>query len=418
MKNNELLLFNASQEIGEKVVSFSSSDYTTWFVTESGALYGCGRNDYGQQGDGSTNHVSRFTKRADNVAKVKATNSTTWYITNGGDLYGCGLGANGQQGSGNTSNVLKFTKRASKVVRVECSEKTTWALIEEYLGSQLWGHNWFGCGSNEYGQQGSGDTVNVLSFTKRIAGDIDELAFIFNENTIFGKPGSLFKKYICFAGRNAYGQFGNGTNENVLSFSYTNHPDSGSFRMGASEDTIFYLVYPDYPMRAGRNDYGQLGTGDTVNLNTFQTCSNWMTDKFAFTKFTSFMGDSYMNLYATGLNNYGQLGRGNTTNLKSFTKVASSIYGVYASEHTTWYKDKNDNIYGCGRNDYGQQGSGGQSSVLSFTKRASSVDTVQANKLTTWYLSKSGDLYGCGDNSYGQQGESGGRFVSSFTKRN
>lgn len=417
MKNNELLLFNASQEIGEKVVSFSSSDSTTWFVTESGALYGCGRNDYGQQGDGSTNHVRRFTKRADNVAKVKATNSTTWYITNSGDLYGCGLGSNGQQGSGNTSNVLKFTKRGSGVSDVVCSELTTWALIEKSSLGFL-SKSWYGCGANSYGQQGSGDRKDVLTFTSRFSDKGGEV-IVTDTNTIYTAPSSSFDKtYIYFAGRNAYGQFGNGTTEDVLSFTGIEDDTRGSFRGGSSGDTIFYLVYPNYPKRAGRNDFGQLGTGNTTNLATFQTCSTWMTDVFAFTQYTSFLGASNFDLYASGRNNYGQLGRGNSSNLNSFTKVASGVYNVWACNSTTWYRDSSGNIYGCGRNDCGQQGSGNTSNILKFTKRTSNIVDIQPSDLTTWYLTEDGNLYGCGDNSYGQQGESGGGFVSSFTKRN
>jgi len=35
----------------------------------------------------------------------------TWYLTTSGDLYGCGNNNYGQQGSGDTTDVLTFTKR-------------------------------------------------------------------------------------------------------------------------------------------------------------------------------------------------------------------------------------------------------------------------------------------------------------------
>ena len=413
MKNNELLLLNASFAIGEKIVSVSASDYTTWCITESGDLYGCGRNDHGQQGDGTTKDVRVFTKRAENVAQVKATNYTTWYLTNDNELFGCGLGADGQQGSGGTSDVLVFTKRWTKVVDFACSEKTTW------LAQKSTGRPWYGCGDNTYGQQGSGDRNNVLTFTKRFNNSTG-VVIATNTNTIFTQPeDSIYREYIYFAGRNVYGQFGNGTTEDILSFTAIVDSARGSFRGDSSGDTIFYLVYPNYPKRAGRNDFGQLGTGNTTNLTTFQTCSSWMTDVFAFSQETSFLGQSMnYDLNASGRNNYGQLGRGNTTNATSFVKVATDARKVWVSNSTSWYKDGSNNLFGCGRNDHGQQGADNTTNVLSFKKRAEGVTDVCANELTTWYLTEDGNLFGCGDNTYGQQGDMVASYVSKFKKRN
>jgi alpha-tubulin suppressor-like RCC1 family protein len=42
---------------------------------------------------------------------VFASDRTTWILTSKGELYSCGQNNYGQQGSGNTSNVLTFTKR-------------------------------------------------------------------------------------------------------------------------------------------------------------------------------------------------------------------------------------------------------------------------------------------------------------------
>lgn len=42
---------------------------------------------------------------------VRCSTYTTWYIDSNNDLYGCGYGYEGRQGSGDTTNVLTFTKR-------------------------------------------------------------------------------------------------------------------------------------------------------------------------------------------------------------------------------------------------------------------------------------------------------------------
>ena len=124
-----------------------SSYNTTWILTSKGDLYGCGSGSYGQQGSGGSgdgSDVLVFTKRASNVKTVSCSDYTTWYIDNNNNLYGCGKNDIGQQGSGNTSNVLTFTKRAENVKEVSCSYRTTW-----YIDNN---NKLYGCGANEYGQ--------------------------------------------------------------------------------------------------------------------------------------------------------------------------------------------------------------------------------------------------------------------------
>ena len=56
--------------------------------------------------------VGQFTKRASNVKEVACSEDTTWYIDNNNNkLYGCGSGFCGQQGSGDTESVLTFTEK-------------------------------------------------------------------------------------------------------------------------------------------------------------------------------------------------------------------------------------------------------------------------------------------------------------------
>ena len=90
---------------------------------------------------------------------VFSSRETTWILTPKGELYGCGYNSYGNQGSGGTNNVLTFTKRASNVKKVSCSDNTTWYID---LDNKL-----YGCGFFIFGHQGSGDTTYVLTFTKR-----------------------------------------------------------------------------------------------------------------------------------------------------------------------------------------------------------------------------------------------------------
>ena len=195
------------------VKDVACSEYTTWYIDNNNNLYGCGNGSYGQQGSGGTSNVKTFTKRASNVKEVVCSayttrdEYTTWYIDNNNNLYGCGTGSSGQQGSGGTSDVLTFTKRASNVKEVVCSEYTSW-----YIDNN---NNLYGCGYNGSGQQGSGDKTDVLTFTKR-ASNVKEVScpiystwYINNNNNLYG----------CGNGTN--GQQGTGTSHGTYVLTFT-----------------------------------------------------------------------------------------------------------------------------------------------------------------------------------------------------
>ena len=132
-------------------------------MTTDGKLFGCGRNQFGQQGDGTTSDVTTFTQRLTNetISSVKAPSGITWALTTDGKLFGCGRNNNDQQGDGTTSDVTSFTQRLTNetISSIAAGSSTTWAVTTD---SKL-----FGCGWNNYGQQGSGDTTNVTTFTQR-----------------------------------------------------------------------------------------------------------------------------------------------------------------------------------------------------------------------------------------------------------
>ena len=93
------------------------------------------------------------------VPKIFCSANTTWLLKDDGTLWGCGEGDYGQQGSGSSSDVTSFTQRLTGVASVACSEYTTWTVRSD---GTLWG-----CGRGNNGQQGSGDTADVTSFTDR-----------------------------------------------------------------------------------------------------------------------------------------------------------------------------------------------------------------------------------------------------------
>ena len=152
-----------------EVTDVACSSNTTWIIAD-GKIYGCGENDSGQQSSGDTTDVLTFTDRTpsgvtevtDVVCSFLYNNGgTTWILTDG-KVYGCGKGNSGQQGSGGTSNVTTFTNRTpngiTAVTDVACSAGATWIIADGKV---------YGCGSGNTYQQSSGSTSNVKSFTQR-----------------------------------------------------------------------------------------------------------------------------------------------------------------------------------------------------------------------------------------------------------
>lgn len=120
----------------------------------------------------------------------------------------------------------------------------------------------------------------------------------------------------------------------------------------------------------GSNTYGQLGDGSTNNstlpviINTGSIVSKRCTQVAVGNGF-SIVIDIEGKLHAWGKNDYGQLGQGNTTNLRIPTIVnGGSLSGAVISKvicGDTYFiaLDINGKVHGCGNNNYNQMGRSG-----------------------------------------------------------
>ena len=344
------------------VKDIAGSARTSWYVTRNGDLYGCGKNNYGQQGANNTTTMGVYIKRASNVKEVLVNHFSegeiTCYVSINNELYMCGRNDLGQQGSGDTTMVKTFTKRAENVKKVVTRTSATWYLTND--------GDLYGCGKNNYGQQGSGDTTNVLTFTKRA--------------------------------------------ENVKDFC-------------AWEDTTFYITNNNELYGCGRNASGQLGAGNIENVLTFRKIADNVRNVYGMdiTAYITLDGQ----LYTAGCNHFGAQGTGDFTNVLEFTKVAENVKQyVNSGIRTAWYITENNELYGCGDNTYGAQGSGtvtGETSpqnnaqcITTFTKRADNVKEIYVSQGTTSYVDLDGVYWMCGRAEWGNQATSTTTPVTTF----
>ena len=403
---------------GLMITSITSSDYTTWLLDSNGHVWGCGSNNYGQQGSGSSLNIATFTDRTPSgvtITSIVASNFTTWLLDSNGHVWGCGNGAYGQQGNGNTLNIATFADRTPSgktIVSIAASNYTTWLLDSN-------GHIW-GCGNGAYGQQGNGSYEQVSIFTDRTPSGVTVASISVSDATTWFVD-SNGHVWGCGAGNN--GQQSNGSTMEVSTFTDRTPNDVTVVQVIAGYYVTWILDSNGLIWGCGSNYYGQQGNGSTDNVLTFENNLNGTITSISASNDSTWAIDNNGHVWGCGNGAYGQQGSGDTAIVKTFTDRTPSgktIVSVSASDSTTWLLDSDGHVWGCGLGDRGQQGSGEFNNHTTFADRTPSgisMATVRATATTTWLLDTGGYAWGCGKNAEGQQGKGDTGDVSTFTQR-
>jgi alpha-tubulin suppressor-like RCC1 family protein len=288
---------------------------SSFAIKTGGTLWAWGYNSQGVLGLGDVTTRSSPVQIGTGTdwSKVDGSRTSTFAIKTGGTLWAWGYNGVGQLGQGNT------TVRSSPV---QVGTGTDWSNISASgqnvgqfvlalkTGGTLW--SW---GGNGYGQLGLGDTTNRSSPVQ--VGTGTDWAFI-------------------SAGGNSY---------NALS----------SFAI-KTNGTLWAW---------GSNYAGVLGLGDTTNRSSpvqVGTDTNWSkVSNGGFTTGSTLAIKTNGTLWAWGRNNYGQLGLGDTTVRSSpvqvgtdtdWTQVVSSTFATLAVKTNgtlwSWGSNGNANSYGLG----------------------------------------------------------------------
>ena len=347
-------------------------------LKNDGTLWGCGLNTSGQLGLGNTTNRTTFTQittNADNIKEIYYNGDSTFILKNDGTLWGCGNNQYGQLGLGDTTNRTTFTQittNTNDIKSVYCGENYTIMLKNN---GTLWS-----CGLNNYGQLGLGNTTNRTTFTQ-ITTNADDIKSVYcgeNYTIILENDSTLWG-----TGYNGNGELGLGssTNKTIFTQITTNTNDIKEVYCGFHHTII--IKNDDTLWSCGYNEYGQLGLGDTNNRNIF-THIDTNTDDIKEVYCSNYHNVILKNdgtLWGAGRNYSGQLGLGDNIDKTTFTQITTNtdnIKEVYCGGGCTFILKNDGTLWSAGYNDDGRLGLGDTNYRTNFTQVTTNTNNIKS----------------------------------------
>ena len=246
-------------------------------------------------------------------------------ITNDSNLWSCGANESGQLCHGDAEDRLMPQKTPfSDILKI--SAGWNHSLFQNNKGEI------FACGFNEKGQCGLGHFSDSQITPILI---LNELSNIFQ--FVCGSSYSLFldsEGNVFSVGCNENGQLGLGhdTNQNELN----KIPNIPPIKVISCVRTSCYLIdFEGNLWTFGSNAYGQLGHGDSTNIKTPKLMSNLKNVtqiSYGSTGYHFFAKNSQNQIFASGRNDYGQLGTGNTQSGSILKEIDSQYSNIWRDE--------------------------------------------------------------------------------------
>ena len=304
-------------------IKFISCGYQfTVFVDHEGFMWSFGENTKGQLGTGNKTsfNVPQKILEIPPVLSVSCGDHHTLIITNYSNLWSCGNNEYGQLCLGNTKSQLKPQKTSfSNISKISTGSEHS--LFQNDEGEI------FACGSNQQGQCGLGhfnhpQITPTLIF--HLPSNIVQFVSGHRQNLILDSEGNVFS-----FGYNGNGSLGLGhfKNQNVLN----KIPNIPRIKNISCVNPSCYLIDLKGNLWSfGYNSNGQIGHGDTSNRNIpkiIPTLKDIQQISHGSRGYHFFAKNSQNQIFATGKNNYGQLGTGDSQSF-SIQYPKKSIHNI------------------------------------------------------------------------------------------
>ena len=406
----------------ETVVAYDVNDfkiacYGSIVLKEDGKAYAAGKNSYGQLGIGNTTNTSTLTQISiDTNSKIKYIapgGDTSAVMTSDGTVYETGYNYYGVLSNGTTTNSSKFMP----LLNNDGSSVTDGFIIPEKIidsSTDFYptifsiikkdGTVWTS-GNNSYGQLGNSTNINSKYLTQTGTTNVE-----LNAKNEYIKIGEKFDIDVISA-----------ANFNVF---VKEKPVQSDWKWTSSNEdvatidengvvtgkTLGYTTITGYNSKNGlkakaivnvyRNQEGAItvpvvgqGYGNTITLKEDGT------------------------VWATGKNDYGQLGVGDTTNRNTSVQVKidentylENVMKIDVTDNTTIALTKTGEVYAWGKNEFGELGLGDRT-YRSYATRVKGIDgngyleniiDVANGDENSYAIDKNGNVYGWGDGNYHQ----------------
>ena len=406
----------------ETIVAYDVNDfkiacYGSIVLKEDGKAYAAGKNSYGQLGIGNTTNTSTLTQISiDTNSKIKYIapgGDTSAVMTSDGTVYETGYNYYGVLSNGTTTNSSKFMP----LLNNDGSSVTDGFIIPEKIidsSTDFYptifsiikkdGTVWTS-GNNSYGQLGNSTNINSKYLTQTGTTNVE-----LNAKNEYIKIGEKFDiDVISAANFNVFVKEKpvqsdwkwTSSNEDVATI------DENGVVIGK---TLGYTTITGYNSKNGlkakaiiniyRNQEGAItvpvvgqGYGNTITLKEDGT------------------------VWATGKNDYGQLGVGDTTNRNTSVQVKidentylENVIKIDVTDNTTIALTKTGEVYAWGKNEFGELGLGDRT-YRSYATRVKGIDgngyleniiDVANGDENSYAIDKNGNVYGWGDGNYHQ----------------
>ena len=257
--------FNAPQKLQDipPVLSVSCGYEHTLIITNDDNLWSCGRNTAGQLCHGDTEDRSKPQQTSfPNISKISAGSYHSLFENNKGEIFSCGYNQHGACGLGHCK-IIQITpslicSAPSNIVQFICGNHQNLFLDSE--------GNVFTVGENSHGQLGLGHSTsqnqNELNKIPNIP-SIKVISCVGSSCYLIDFEGNLWS-----FGNNSRGQLGHGNKTNINTPKIINKlKDIQQISYGSNGVHFLAKNAQNQIFVTGRNDYGQLGTGDRQSVS-------------------------------------------------------------------------------------------------------------------------------------------------------
>ena len=290
----------------------------------------------------------------------------------------------------------------------------------------------YGWGYNGYGQLGLGNTTSYTTPTYLGIDDAIDAAAGWHYIVVVRKDGTVWA-----AGYSGYGELGVGNTANSNVFVQVKNEDGTGFlnnikSVSANENTVYAVTNDGDVYTWGRNNYGQMGFGNTSDtyLPKKTSLTNIKQISAGYFCAEAVTNDGYV--YGAGYNPDGELGiRNSNTTIARWTKIPNldntgdmdNVDKVVAGRGHTLILTNDGKVYATGYNYYGELADGTTTARNYFAPMKDSdgneitnAKNIYANAYSSYIINNNNELYACGYNNYGQLGTKDASAKNKLTK--